>query len=37
MDLTGWLEFFVGGLTTQLAEVTDDGRRAIRCDVIANE
>lgn len=37
MDLTGWLEFFVGGLATQLAEVTDAGRRAIRRDVIARE
>ena len=27
MDLTGWLEFFVGGLATQLGEVKASGRR----------
>ncbi len=37
MDLTGWLEFYVAGLATQLDEVTDHGRRAIRRDVIARE
>jgi Fic family protein len=33
MDLTGWLEFFVGGLATQLAEVKARGEAAIRRDV----
>jgi Fic family protein len=37
MDLTEWLEFFVGGLATQLAEVKDRGAIAIRSDVIARE
>jgi len=37
MDLTGWLEFFVGGLATQLAEVKARGEMAIRRDVIARE
>lgn len=35
MDLTGWLEFFVEGLATQLAEVKERGEIAIRSDVIA--
>jgi len=34
MDLTGWLEFFVDGLSTQLAEVREHGEQAIRKDVI---
>lgn len=34
MDLTGWLEFFVGGLATQLAEVKARGEAAIRRDVV---
>ncbi len=35
MDLTGWLEFFVTGLSTQLQEVKTKGQQAIRADVIA--
>jgi len=35
LDLTGWLEFFVEGLSTQLDEVKTRGERAIRQDVIA--
>lgn len=35
MDLTGWLEFFVEGLATQLTEVKGRGEIAIRSDVIA--
>lgn len=35
MDLTGWLEFFVTGLSTQLQEVKMKGEQAIRADVIA--
>lgn len=37
MDMTGWLEFFVGGLATQLGEVRVRGEMAIRSDVIARE
>jgi Fic family protein len=37
MDLTGWLEFFVEGLATQLDEVKTRGERAIRGDVIARQ
>jgi Fic family protein len=37
LDLTGWLEFFVDGLATQLAEVKARGELAIRRDVIVRE
>jgi Fic family protein len=37
MDLTGWLEFFVTGLATQLQEVRTKGEQAIRADVVARE
>ena len=37
MDLTGWLDYFVEGLATQMDEVTNRGKRAIRRDVIAHE
>ena len=37
MDMTGWLEFFVVGLTTQLAEVRERGEQAIRRDVLIKE
>lgn len=35
MDLTGWIEFFVEGLATQMNEVRQRGERVIRRDVIA--
>src|SRR5437773_526118 len=34
MDLTSWLEYFVGGLATQLDDVKARGTAAIRADVI---
>jgi len=34
MDMTGWLEYFVEGLATQLAEIRWRGERAIRRDVL---
>ncbi len=34
MDLTSWLEFFVAGLATQLAEVKARGEAAIKRDVV---
>jgi Fic family protein len=34
LDLTGWLEYFVDGLATQLAEVKTLGEAAIRRDVL---
>ena len=37
MDLTGWVEFFVGGLATQLSEVKARGERVIRRDVLGRE
>jgi Fic family protein len=37
MDMTGWLEYFVEGLTTQLAEVRKRGEQAIRRDVLIKE
>jgi Fic family protein len=37
MDMTGWLEYFVDGLSTQLAEVREKGEHAIRGDVLAKE
>lgn len=35
MDLTGWLEFFVEGLSTQMSEVKQRGEWVIRRDVLA--
>jgi Fic family protein len=35
MDLTGWLEYFSGGLATQLEEVKARGTAAIHADVLA--
>jgi predicted HTH transcriptional regulator len=37
MDMTGWLEYFVEGLATQLAEVKERGERAMWRDVLAKE
>lgn len=37
MDLTGWLEYFVEGLATQMNEVRQRGELVIRRDVIARE
>lgn len=37
MDMTGWLEYFVEGLSTQLEEVKQRGEMAIRRDVLAVE
>jgi Fic family protein len=37
MDLTDWLDYFVEGLATQMDEVTERGKRAIRRHVIARE
>jgi len=36
MDMTGWLEYFVTGLATQLAEVRQRGERVIRRDVLVH-
>ncbi len=37
MDMTDWLEYFTGGLSTQLGEVKQRGERAIHRDVLARE
>jgi Fic family protein len=37
MDMTGWLEYFIKGLATQLAEVRKRGEQAIRRDVLVKE
>ena len=37
MDMTGWLEYYVEGLTTQLAEVRQRGEQAIRRDVLVKQ
>jgi Fic family protein len=37
MDMTGWLEYFVDGLTTQLTEVRKSGEKAIRRDVLVKQ
>lgn len=37
MDLTGWLEFFVGGLATQMEEVKVRGQQVIRRDILVGE
>ncbi|MCC6743595.1 MAG: Fic family protein [Acidobacteria bacterium] len=37
LDLTGWLEYFVEGLATQMAEVRQRGVRVIRRDVAVRE
>lgn len=37
MDMTGWLEYFVDGLTTQLTEVKERGEKAIKRDVLVKQ
>lgn len=37
MNMTGWLEYFIEGLSIQLAEVRDRGEQAIRRDVLSRE
>jgi Fic family protein len=37
MDMTGWLEYFVEGLTTRLTKVKQRGEQAIRRDVLIKE
>jgi Fic family protein len=37
MDLTGWLDYFVGGLAVQMGEVKARGAAVIRRDLIARE
>ncbi|OGO39936.1 MAG: cell filamentation protein Fic [Chloroflexi bacterium RBG_16_57_9] len=37
MDLTRWLDYFVTGLATQLEEVKERGKQAIRVDMLARD
>ncbi len=37
MDMTGWLEYFIEGLSSQLAEVRERGEKAIRRDMLVKE
>ncbi len=37
MDLTGWVEYFVTGLATQMQEVRDRGETIIRLDLLARK
>lgn len=37
MDMTGWLEYFVSGLETQMTEVKQRGERVIRHDVLVRK
>ncbi|MBM4341471.1 MAG: Fic family protein [Deltaproteobacteria bacterium] len=37
MDMTGWMEYFIEGLATQLLEVTKKGKQAIFTDVIVQK
>ncbi len=37
MDLTGWLEYFTGGLATHRAEVKQRGETAMRVDILRRE
>jgi len=37
MDMTGWLEYFVKGLATQMREVAERGKKTIRADLIVRE
>jgi Fic family protein len=37
MDMTGWLEYFVDGLSSQLDEVKERGEQVIRRDILIRE
>lgn len=37
MDMTGWLEYFVTGLETQMAEVRDRSEQIIRRDILVKQ
>lgn len=35
--MTGWLDYFVTGLETQMIEVRERGEQVIRCDVLVKQ
>ncbi|HDQ44504.1 MAG TPA: Fic family protein [bacterium] len=37
MEMTGWLEYFANGLATQLQEVSERGKKAMKADLIARQ
>ncbi|MBI5789122.1 MAG: Fic family protein [Candidatus Schekmanbacteria bacterium] len=37
MDMTGWLEYFVEGLATQMSETVERGKQTIKADILAKE
>ena len=37
MDMTGWLDYFVTGLETQMVEVKERGEQVIRRDVLVQK
>jgi len=37
MDLTGWLDYFVEGLATQMDEVAERGKKTIKADILATK
>lgn len=37
MGMMGWIEFFVEGLSTQMNETVERGKKAMRADVLAKE
>lgn len=37
MDMTGWLDYFITGLETQMTEVKERGEQVIRRDVLVQK
>ena len=37
MDMTRWIEYFVGGLATQMRETVERGKKAMRADLIVKQ
>ena len=37
MDMTGWLDYFITGLETQMIEVKERGEQVIRRDVLVQK
>ena len=35
--MTGWLEYFAGGLATQMVETKERGKKAIQTDILAKK
>jgi len=37
MDMSGWLDYFTGGLATQMRETVERGKKAMRADLLAKQ